>query len=718
MSKSGRLHAVSGKIPVHQIIAVVGTVGLLGSFLSVLYDIVETVGDPLLFYVVVFTTLVAATLLSRTLPVTGAVVVGAILLGAGTVWHALTLEADLEFWLLVNNNIELLTGETVLQIQQVDVWALTVTPAPVFLTWYFVLRGRYVGTVVAGGSMLTYLVLTGDAGTTVTQLGVVSAGAVIGFGEIEATGWTGATDQTVVVLAVMVLVPLVITVVPGGAATPITFINDETETVEESVITETSMDIVGEVKLSPESRFAVTSDQPRLWRVGSYDRYTGDGWVKTGDTSPLGNKTLDGPPGPTQELTQTIEAQTTLSVLPTAWQPVSVGESVTGDIVVGPNGGFEIDGTVSEGTIINLTSKLPDPEREALVTAGQNYPESVREQYAQLPQSTPDRIGERTEQIARNAESPFETAVAVEQWLEQNREYSLTIDRPEGDIADAFLFEMDAGYCTYFATTMATMLRSQNIPTRIATGYTPGERVSENQYEVRGLNSHVWVEVYFPDIGWVEFDPTPTGPRQSTEQAALSTSLGANGGGTVTGTTSGATTNRAGGIGDVTDTGVQDVSDRISGEAAEQPVENGALRPGVGTGSGTEGNSDDGFSVPQPSRQQVVVSLVVLAGAVAWTRQTGIAESLFGRVLVRFQRRSDPVTDIERAYDRVLLLLEDRYRPRETGETVRQYLDDIAADEDVRRVIRLYEQAQYAEDASKADADEAVSLVDTIRKQE
>lgn len=72
---------------------------------------------------------------------------------------------------------------------------------------------------------------------------------------------------------------------------------------------------------------------------------------------------------------------------------------------------------------------------------------------------------------------------------------------------------MDAGYCTYYATTMVTMLRSQGVPARFVVGYTTGEQVGDDRYRVRGLNSHAWVQVYFPDVGWVRFDPTPAGPR-------------------------------------------------------------------------------------------------------------------------------------------------------------------------------------------------------------
>ncbi len=706
-------------LSVPRVLALGGTVGLMASFLLVLHDVVGTVGDPLLFYLVVLVTLLASTLLARVLEVTAAIVVGALLFVGGMGWHILTLDAELGLVVLISNNIELLTGETVLRIQQADVWALTVLPTPVFVTWFLALRQRYVGAAMTGGGMLTYLVLTGDAGTTVALFGVVSAGVVIAFGEIEATGWSGAADQAVVVIAVMVLVPLLVTVVPGGAASPVTFLDgEEPGTMEDNVVTpDTTLEIVGEVNQSPEPRFTVTSEEPRLWRTGSYDRYTGDGWIRTGDPSPLGDESLEGPPGPSRELTQEIEAETALSVFPAAWQPVAVEESIRGDTLVGADGGLELARTLAEGESVEVQTAVPDPDTEELEEAGRDYPESVRERYTQLPDSTPDRVGERTEQITQNADTPFETAVAIEQWLETNRGYSLDVERPEGDIADEFLFEMEAGYCTYFATAMVTMLRAEEIPARMAVGYSPGEPVGDDEYLVRGLNSHAWVEVYFPDIGWVEFDPTPSGPRQETEQAAVQSGTGEGQGQGIEEVEDSVLTpeDPAGAIDNDTDSeGVNETDDNLLQEQLEQQD---ILGPDSAA-SEAEEDEEDGFGIFIPSREHLVVSLIAFVGLTAWARQAGFVDTLSRTVLVRFQRRSDPETDVERAYERLLLILEERNRPRKTGETMRQYLGDIYAGEDARRLVELREQARYGGNVDQSDADEAVELVERIRQAE
>lgn len=63
---------------------------------------------------------------------------------------------------------------------------------------------------------------------------------------------------------------------------------------------------------------------------------------------------------------------------------------------------------------------------------------------------------------------------------------------------------------------MVVLLRAVDIPARWAKGFTEGERLSgENifegskpEYEVTNNNAHSWVEVYFPNVGWVPFEPT------------------------------------------------------------------------------------------------------------------------------------------------------------------------------------------------------------------
>ena len=90
---------------------------------------------------------------------------------------------------------------------------------------------------------------------------------------------------------------------------------------------------------------------------------------------------------------------------------------------------------------------------------------------------------------------------------------------PDGNQLKYFVTESKKGYCSYFAFSYCLMLRSLGIPARVAAGFflQPDAGVL-NYYPVRANMAHAWVEVFFPHIGWVDFDPT-------TEQLAADEAL-------------------------------------------------------------------------------------------------------------------------------------------------------------------------------------------------
>jgi hypothetical protein len=61
-----------------------------------------------------------------------------------------------------------------------------------------------------------------------------------------------------------------------------------------------------------------------------------------------------------------------------------------------------------------------------------------------------------------------------------------------------------------FASAMAVMLRSLNIPARLATGFQMGiYNPISDLWLVRASDAHSWVEAWIPGRGWTTFDPTP-----------------------------------------------------------------------------------------------------------------------------------------------------------------------------------------------------------------
>ena len=269
---------------------------------------------------------------------------------------------------------------------------------------------------------------------------------------------------------------------------------------------------------SAETHFTGSSSSSAYWRTGAYDRYTGSGWEQTGDTEPLDDR-LDGDGIQGPRVTYEVDLNRTATALPTVWRPNSI-DGVS-DLDVTDQRAVRVDGQLGPGTTFTGMSHKPPQDPAALQTSGRDYPETIANRYTQVPEDTPSRVRLFTDDITEGASTPYETATAIEQWLEANREYSLDADQTSDHMTDTFLFEMDAGYCEYFATSMTTMLRTQDIPARYVVGYSTGQQVGENTYEVRGMNAHAWVEVYFEDVGWVKFDPTPGSARLQQEQQSI-----------------------------------------------------------------------------------------------------------------------------------------------------------------------------------------------------
>jgi len=156
-------------------------------------------------------------------------------------------------------------------------------------------------------------------------------------------------------------------------------------------------------------------------------------------------------------------------------------------------------------------SQLAEADPDELRLAANLAPQSLRP-YLKLPHLDV-RIAKLAEEITATAPSNYDRAVAIERYLSTHFAYTLELPRtmPHDPLA-TFLFDRKRGHCEYFASSMAVMLRSLRIPSRIVTGFRGGDfNDLTGQYIVRASDAHSWVEAYFPGTGWVAFDPTPAG---------------------------------------------------------------------------------------------------------------------------------------------------------------------------------------------------------------
>ena len=147
-----------------------------------------------------------------------------------------------------------------------------------------------------------------------------------------------------------------------------------------------------------------------------------------------------------------------------------------------------------------------------LRTAGRNYPPQFLATYLRLPPLDP-RVSRLAAQITSSAGNDFDKAAAIENYLRTRFGYTLQLPRTavKDPIAN-FLLERKQGHCEYFASSMAVMLRTLGIPSRVVNGFRSDEfnDLTAN-YVVRAKDAHSWVEAYFPGYGWQTFDPTPAG---------------------------------------------------------------------------------------------------------------------------------------------------------------------------------------------------------------
>lgn len=154
-------------------------------------------------------------------------------------------------------------------------------------------------------------------------------------------------------------------------------------------------------------------------------------------------------------------------------------------------------------------------DTKALRDSPAAYPEWVRRQFLALPDSVPARVLGLARDLTASEATPYDRALAIQNYM-RTFPYTLEVGAPPPgrEVADYFLFDLKKGYCDYYATTMVVLARAAGLPTRLVVGYVNGSYDSEHaQYVVTENYAHSWVEVYFTNIGWVEFEPTAGQPE-------------------------------------------------------------------------------------------------------------------------------------------------------------------------------------------------------------
>ena len=286
---------------------------------------------------------------------------------------------------------------------------------------------------------------------------------------------------------------------------------------------------IGSVKQDPQIVMRVElPDQPtvakdRLYLRGlAYDQYNGRSWSHNGTRRRSLSLVADGvflarsagsrlPDSLSMPIRQDI-------LLETIDTPVlfaaPFAELVSGDFLavqVDAMSGLYLPLPPSSRTRYSVTSQVPQlvaGDRGAMVLA---YPDSIRSRYLHVPVES-QQVADLAHRVVQQATTPFGQTIAIQQHLLENYRYSLDADTATlSHPLEEFLFVRKTGYCEHYATAMVVMLRSIGIPARLVTGFLATEWNEFGGYfTVRQRDAHAWVEVYFPQSGWITMDPTPT----------------------------------------------------------------------------------------------------------------------------------------------------------------------------------------------------------------
>jgi hypothetical protein len=235
------------------------------------------------------------------------------------------------------------------------------------------------------------------------------------------------------------------------------------------------------------------------------------------------------------------------SAQPVRWRPGTDAPvaDASGDVVMMPD-------SLRRGQRYTVWSYVPRPNPSELNRFKGDYPAEVQRYlevvYQPVPEwGTPNRdtlmavflgasnefevsvlesVYEAATGVTSGAQTPYEAAALLETWFRQAGGFTYD-EQPPAPIGGtpalvAFVNEDKRGYCQHYAGAMALMLRLLGVPARVAVGFTSGEYDDGDQeWTVKDTNAHAWVEVWFPEFGWIPFDPTP-GRGQLTATYALS----------------------------------------------------------------------------------------------------------------------------------------------------------------------------------------------------
>ncbi|WP_078542942.1 transglutaminase domain-containing protein [Litchfieldia alkalitelluris] len=317
------------------------------------------------------------------------------------------------------------------------------------------------------------------------------------------------------------------------------------------------------------------------------------------------------------------------------------------------------------------------------------------ERYTQLPDSLPERVKELAVEITKDQGNRYDKVVAVERYFKDNLfmydTKEVAVPGRNDDYVDQFLFETKVGYCDNFSTSMIVLLRSLDIPARWVKGYTEGtyiETLNENQrvFEVTNNNAHSWVEVYFPEFGWIAFEPTKGFSNLNNFVYTTSST--------------------------VTNENNDDVEQQTP---TQELLEESTPELSQGDITPIEGSEQPSVSpVAWKDIFFILLSIVLVIYVVIKTRVKWYPIL----AILLYKRRNDG-TAYFKAFDALLKQLDRVGIKRNEGQTLREfavYVDKFYRSDDMQKLTLSYERALYRKDNAEKEWKRSVELWENLIK--
>ncbi len=262
----------------------------------------------------------------------------------------------------------------------------------------------------------------------------------------------------------------------------------------------------------------VTSPRPTYVRLVSLPVFDGAGWwpdrdvtgvpVSPGEPLPAAEATSD----PTETVGFDVRADLDMPWLPSLYPARSIDVPGASIRYEQEGGVAYLDGTLQQGDSYSVEATFVLPTADELRASGSPHT-SAADPYLQLPSGFPLQIHDLAVRWTAGKDTVFDKAFAIQEHLRDPSAFRYDENTNSGGGTQtilSFLTVTRAGFCQQFATSMAAMLRSIGIPSRVVVGFTSGVRDQvSGQYSITTDRAHSWVEVRFPGWGWLPFEPTP-----------------------------------------------------------------------------------------------------------------------------------------------------------------------------------------------------------------